>query len=94
MEETLCRDQVKRLVSLSMWISLQPGRREQEFKACPKWRKYWRAIQRKDKPEQLEKLNWERRFLHKLILKFLSVLDTITEDGILPSEKVIVLGVF
>lgn len=88
MEETLCRDQVKRLVSLSMWISLQPARREQEFKACPKWRKYWRAIQRKDKPEQLEKLNWERRFLHRLMLQFMGILDTITEDGVLPAEKV------
>lgn len=53
MEEALCRDQVKRLVSLSMWISLQPARREYEFKNFPKWKKYWRAIQRKDKPEQL-----------------------------------------
>lgn len=71
-----------------MWISLQPARREQEFKACPKWKKYWRAIQRKDNPEQLEKLNWERRFLHRLMVKFMSVLDTITEDGFLPDDKV------
>lgn len=91
MEEALCRDQVKRLVSLSMWVSLQASRREQEFKAFPKWKKYWRAIQRKDKPEQLEKLIWERTFLHKLMLKFMSVLDTITEDGILPEEKVMLV---
>ncbi|XP_030764098.1 RNA helicase aquarius [Sitophilus oryzae] len=88
MEEAICRDQVKRLVSLSMWISLQPNRREYEFKKNPKWKKYWRAIQRKDKPEQLDKLIWERTFLHKLMLKFLSVLDTIGEQGICPSEKV------
>lgn len=81
MEEVLCRDQVKRLVSLSMWISLQPARREQEFRAFPKWKKYWRAIQRKDKPEQLEKLQWERTFLQKLMLKFLQVLDTIDENS-------------
>ncbi|KAJ2953282.1 hypothetical protein O0L34_g867 [Tuta absoluta] len=81
MEVQLCRDQVKRLVSLSMWISLQEGRRNQEFKAVPKWRKYWRAIQKKDKPELLEKLNWERRYLQRLMIKFMRILETIPETG-------------
>ncbi|KAJ8928414.1 hypothetical protein NQ314_019003 [Rhamnusium bicolor] len=76
-------DQVKRLVSLSMWISLQPARRESEFKKYPKWKKYWRAIQRKDKPEQMEKLLWERTFLRQLMLKFMDILDTITEDELI-----------
>lgn len=88
MEVALCRDQVKRLVSLSMWVSLQPARREQEFKLYPRWKKYWRAIQKKDKPEQLEKLFWERSFLHKLMLKFMSILDTIPREGIVLEEKV------
>lgn len=88
MEESICRDQVKRLVSLSMWVSLQKSRRDFEFKTYPKWEKYWRAIQRKDKPDQLESLMWERTFLHKLMLKFLGVLDTISLEGILPTEKV------
>lgn len=88
MEEALCRDQVKRLVSLSMWMSLQPARREYEFTNYPKWKKYWRAIQRKDKPEQMEKLTWERTFLHQLMLKFLDILDTIKEEQIVPIIKV------
>lgn len=88
MEVGLCRDQVKRLVSLSMWISLQAARREQEFKSYPKWRKYWRAIQRKDKPEMLEQLTWERKFLHRLMLKFMSTLEQIPEEGDIPIEKV------
>lgn len=86
MEENLCRDQVKRLVSLSMWLSLQPERREHEFKKNPRWRKYWKAIQKKDKPEEVEKLTWERTFLHRLMLKFMTILDTITEDGVCPSD--------
>ncbi|XP_066245723.1 RNA helicase aquarius [Euwallacea similis] len=88
MEEAICRDQVKRLVSLSMWVSLQPVRREYEFKVNPKWKKFWRAIQRKDEPEQLEKLMWERTFLHKLMLKFLLVLESIGETGICLPDKV------
>ncbi|KAJ3647430.1 hypothetical protein Zmor_019309 [Zophobas morio] len=88
MEDALCRDQVKRLVSLSMWVSLQPGRRDHEFKKNPKWRKYWKAIQKKDKPEELEKLTWERTFLHSLMLKFMSILDTIDEEGICPADKI------
>ncbi|CAG4953706.1 unnamed protein product [Parnassius apollo] len=81
MEVQLCRDQVKRLVSLSMWISLQEGRRNQEFKLVPKWKKYWRAIQKKDKPDLLEKLNWERRYLQKLMIKFMQILETVPETG-------------
>ncbi|XP_045537954.1 RNA helicase aquarius [Papilio machaon] len=79
MEVQLCRDQVKRLVSLSMWISLQEGRRNQEFKLVPKWKKYWRAIQKKDKPEMLEKLNWERHYLQRLMIKFMEILETVSE---------------
>lgn len=88
MEVALCRDQVKRLVSLSMWISLQSARREHEFKLCPRWRKYWKAIQKKDKAEQLDKLNWDRTFLQKLMLKFMEVLDTIPEEGFVHDDKV------
>lgn len=92
MEEGICRDQVKRLVSLSMWVSLQPQRREYEFKLNPKWKKFWRAIHRKDKPEMLEKLTWERTFLHKLMLKFLLILESIGPTGICPNDKVGLLG--
>lgn len=88
MEEGICRDQVKRLVSLSMWVALQPQRREYEFKLNPKWKKFWRAIHRKDKPEMLEKLTWERTFLHKLMLKFLLILESISPTGICPNHKV------
>ncbi|KAF4519034.1 hypothetical protein B566_EDAN001619 [Ephemera danica] len=63
MEVDLIRDQVKRLVSLSMWVSLQQGRREQELKAVPKWKKYWKILQKKESSELREKLQWERTFL-------------------------------
>ncbi|XP_022909695.2 RNA helicase aquarius isoform X1 [Onthophagus taurus] len=88
MEESICRDQVKKLVSLSMWMSLQPDRREYEFKLCPKWKKYWRAIQKKDKPDQIEQLTWERLFLHKLMLKFINVLESIPLEGNIGPDKV------
>lgn len=81
MEVDLIREQVRRLVSLSMWISLQQGRREQELKLVPKWRKYWKVLQKKDSPEQREKLEWERKFLHRLMLKFLDILEKIPEEG-------------
>lgn len=81
LEEEIIRDQVKRLVSLSMWVSLQQGRREQELRAVPKWRKYWKVIQRKDTPESREKLDWERRFLQRLAVKFMKLLESI-EDSV------------
>lgn len=65
-----------------MWISLQLGRREQEFKIIPKWKKYWKLIQKKDAlVENKEKLDWERKFLHRLMLKFINLLNTIKENG-------------
>lgn len=54
----------------------------------PRWKKYWKAIQKKDKAEELEQLTWERTFLHRLMLKFMTVLDTITENGFVYEDKV------
>ncbi|PSN56916.1 Intron-binding protein aquarius [Blattella germanica] len=88
MEVELIRDQVKRLVSLSMWVSLQQGRREQELRAVPKWRKHWKIIQRKDNPEQRQKLDWERRFLQRLMVKFMKLLELVPGEGEVNSDIV------
>jgi intron-binding protein aquarius len=57
------------------------GRREQELRAVPKWRKYWKLIQRKDTPEMREKLDWERRFLQRLMIKFMKLLESVEVEG-------------
>ncbi|KAG8228111.1 hypothetical protein J437_LFUL000113 [Ladona fulva] len=88
MEVDLIREQVKRLVSLSMWVSLQEGRREQELKAIPKWRKYWKLIKKKDNPDLLEQLQWERTFLQRIMVKFMKLLETIPEEGDVEEDKV------
>lgn len=63
MEVELCRDQVKKLVSLSMWSCLQPKRRDQELNGIPVWKKYWKKLMKRDQPELKEKLEYERHFL-------------------------------
>lgn len=63
MEVELCRDQAKKLVSLSMWSCLQPKRRDQELNSIPDWKKFWKKLQKRDKPDMKEKLEWERHFL-------------------------------
>jgi len=63
MEIELCREQAKKLVSLSMWSCLQPKRREQELNSIPEWKKFWKKLQKRDKPEMKDKLDWERHFL-------------------------------
>ncbi|KAL6255928.1 hypothetical protein P5V15_013168 [Pogonomyrmex californicus] len=88
MEVSLVREEAKRLVSLSMWISLQQGRRELEFRKYPKWRKYWKIIRKKDNPEHKEKYEWERKFLHKLMIKFMTILETIPAEGPVLPDKV------
>ena len=83
MEVDIIRDQVQKLVSLSMWESLQEKRRESELKKVSKWRKYWRAIAKKDAKEADEKVREENRFnrhyLRKLLGVFFAVLERVDE---------------
>ena len=83
LEIDLVRAQIQRLVSLSMWVSMMESRRDNELKNCSTWKKYWKAIMKKDKKitdesTQLVTSN-ERWFLRKSIEKFFQVLDTIQE---------------
>merc|ERR1712029_11727 len=48
MEVDLVRGQIQKLVSLSMWFSLLDRRREEELRLVPRWRKFWKAIVKKD----------------------------------------------
>ncbi|XP_054727930.1 RNA helicase aquarius [Anastrepha obliqua] len=81
MEIELCREQAKRLVSLSMWSCLQPKRLEQELREVPEWRKFWRRLQKKEKGVQNPEVEWERHFLQNLIIQFLSILEAIPLEG-------------
>lgn len=74
MEVELCREQAKKLVSLSMWSCLQPKRRDQELNSTPEWKKFWKKLQKRDKPEMKEKLEWERHFLQVSSVKVVSSL--------------------
>lgn len=88
MEVELCRNQTKKLVSLGMWECLQPKRREAELNATPQWKKFWKKLQKRDKPEQKQQLQFERFFLQRLIVKFIKVLEAIPADGEISIETV------
>jgi len=64
------------------------NRREHELKNNSKWRKYWKTLQKKETPEQREALQWERTFLLNLMVKFMRLLDTISETGDVSQDKV------
>ncbi|XP_017104861.2 RNA helicase aquarius [Drosophila bipectinata] len=87
MEIELCREQAKRLVSLSMWHCLQPRRREQELRDVPEWRKYWKRLLKKEKDTKPEVI-WERHFLQNLIIDFLNILESIPAEGEVKSNVV------
>lgn len=60
-------------------------RREQEFKNTPEWKKFWKKLRKRDRPEIVDQLEYERHFLQNLIIKFLNILETVTaESTILP----------
>uniref|UniRef100_A0A1A9X2R8 RNA helicase aquarius n=1 Tax=Glossina brevipalpis TaxID=37001 RepID=A0A1A9X2R8_9MUSC len=88
MEIELCRNQVKRLVSLSIWKCLQPKRLEQEIHEIPEWRKYWRKLQKKEKSEKKPENKWEQHFLQNLIIDFMEILENITLDGVISMHTI------
>lgn len=88
MEVEICREQTKKLVSLGMWACLQPKRREAELEAIPQWKRFWKKLQKKDKPEMKKQLDFERHFLQSLMVKFIGVLESIPEEGAVSKQTV------
>ncbi|XP_055384835.1 RNA helicase aquarius [Condylostylus longicornis] len=77
MEVSLCREQVKKLVSLSMWNCLQSRRREYELQNIPEWKKFWKKLQKKGFTEESI---FDNNFLQHYMIKFIKILETITID--------------
>ncbi|XP_008569568.1 PREDICTED: intron-binding protein aquarius [Galeopterus variegatus] len=91
LEVDLIRSQVQQLISLPMWMGLQPARLELELKKTPKLRKFWNLIKKNDEkmdPEAREQAYQERRFLSQLIQKFISVLKSIPLSEPVTMDKV------
>uniref|UniRef100_A0A8C3IGU0 RNA helicase aquarius n=1 Tax=Chrysemys picta bellii TaxID=8478 RepID=A0A8C3IGU0_CHRPI len=91
LEVDLIRGQVQQLISLPMWMGLQPARLEQELKKTPKLRKFWNLIKKNDeKMDEKTRMqaHRERRFLSQLIQKFICVLKSIPHSGPLSMDKV------
>ncbi|NXW09774.1 AQR helicase, partial [Fregetta grallaria] len=91
LEVDLIRGQVQQLISLPMWMALQPKRLEQELKKTPKLRKFWNLIKKNDEKMDEEarmRAYGERRFLSQLIQKFISVLKSIPVSGPISMDKV------
>lgn len=81
MEVDLVRQKFQRLVSITTWISLQEERRKLEFKKNRDWKKKFMGILKRDPPELKEKLDWERKFLHRIMVKFMTILESIPIKG-------------
>ncbi|XP_073433968.1 RNA helicase aquarius [Dendrobates tinctorius] len=91
LEVDLIRGQIQQLISLPMWICLQPARLEQELKKTPKLKRFWNLIKKTDAKmdeKAREVATQERKFLRNLIQKFLSVLQSIPATGPVSVEKI------
>jgi len=54
------------------------------LRQVPKWQKLWNRLQKKDKELTAENkliANLERTFLHKLCIKFINILESISLEG-------------
>ncbi|XP_050420307.1 RNA helicase aquarius [Adelges cooleyi] len=84
METDLVRNKMKKLVSISIWCSLQERRRLMELRQVPKWQKLWNKLKKKDKElsaKNKERADLERTFLHQLCIKFITILESIPLEG-------------
>lgn len=57
---------------------LLQGRREQEFERFPKWKKYWKAMLKRDEKESAERkteLKFYRTFIQELIKNFYMLIE-------------------
>ncbi|NXD05701.1 AQR helicase, partial [Nothocercus nigrocapillus] len=91
LEVDLIRGQVQQLISLPMWMALQPKRLERELKKTPKLKKFWNLIKKNDeKMDEKARMQAyrERRFLSQLIQKFISVLKSIPVSGPVSMDKI------
>ncbi|KAM6460193.1 RNA helicase aquarius [Liasis olivaceus] len=91
LEVDLIRGQIQQLISLPMWMGLQPARLELELKKTPKLRKFWNLIKKNDeKMDENTRIQTyqERKFLSQLIQKFISVLKSIPISDTLCMDKV------
>ena len=64
--------------------SFSKGRRDELFKANPKYRKFFNLIRKTDlklSPEEKKVVDLERTFMFRLIKRFLTLLDSIPETG-------------
>ncbi|XP_064457354.1 RNA helicase aquarius-like [Ornithodoros turicata] len=87
MEVSLIRQQIQRLVSLSIWRTLLLERREHEFKRFPKLKKFWAHIEKNDKKldeDAFNKITYEREFLSQLIKHFFKHLDSVPSKHSVP----------
>jgi intron-binding protein aquarius len=91
-EVDLIREQIQKYVSLPIWTNLSVNRLQSEFIKSPKLKKYWNAIQKKDKQldkDSMEKVLFERKFLYQLIKQFfecLTLIPSVEEKEKLPKN--------
>ncbi|GAB1609948.1 RNA helicase aquarius [Argonauta hians] len=84
LEVDLIREQVQRLVSLSIWTNLLSGRREELFSVYPQYKKFFlllRKSQAKLNPSERSKCDFECSFLFNLIKHYFTVLNKIPHEG-------------
>lgn len=79
-EIELIRQEIQKYISMPIWSCLSAARLELEFKKVPKFKKFWKKLQKNDQnlsAEQLEQVQFERTFLYNLIFDFFKCLNQI-----------------
>jgi intron-binding protein aquarius len=85
-ETNLIRVECMRLINLSTWHHILPGRREAEFNKYPQLRKIWNHLEKKNKSMDTtakEEQEFERSWFSTFLKNFIRTLEKL-EYGILP----------
>ncbi|KAL5463485.1 hypothetical protein EMCRGX_G032381 [Ephydatia muelleri] len=91
LEVDIVREELQQLVSLSTWHNLIQSRLELELKNAPKLKKYWSAVQKKEKQLDAagkEKAEHNRMVLWRMMQQFLEILESIPAEGDVDEDAV------
>mmetsp|Transcript_4030 Transcript_4030/g.6213 ORF Transcript_4030/g.6213 Transcript_4030/m.6213 type:complete len:1352 (+) Transcript_4030:1-4056(+) len=81
LEDDIIRKECLRLVSLSLWNSLSPGRVERELRTYPQLTRHWKLLKQKELKQAKDSTNTgpkpESSFMPSLLKEYLTVLEGI-----------------
>lgn len=84
-EVEMVRLVIQKYISMPIWICLTSNRLEHEFRKVPKLKKFWKKLEKNDQKlsrEEVESVQFERKFLYNLIFDYFKILNMVSTKNL------------